>query len=104
LQLLVRELPEQVRARVLDTFATMQTAEGEPPAGTSFERVRERWAAYQTARASAAEAQTHAAAVARALEAVSGDPGALRTAVEGLPSDAAAARTAALAAADACAL
>jgi hypothetical protein len=103
LQLLVRELPERVRARALDTFATMQTGEGEPAEGTSFERVRERWAAYQTARAAAAEAQEHAAAAARALEAVTGEAAALRTAAESLPQGAAEARTAALAAADACA-
>ncbi len=102
LQLLVRELPERVRARVLDTFATMQTQEGDPPEGTSLERLRDRWAAFQTARSAAADAQSRSRALAAALDGVSDDAAGARAAAEALPTDLGEPRAAALAAVEAC--
>ena len=82
LQLLVREQPEAVRARVLETFTAMSTGEGDPPAGVSFEALQEQWGGYVAAAGRARRAQARLDAIIAAREAIREESSGAKAAVD----------------------
>lgn len=100
LQLMVREQPEAVRARVLESFEALSAAEGEPDDGMTIELVRRKWEAFLEAARAAREAQDRVDAAVDAREAAGGPTVEARAAAQAVPADDAPERAAAAEAAD----
>ncbi len=97
-QLLVRDQPEAVRARVLASFEALRAAEAAPAAGVTLESVRAKWRALLDAARVAREAQERLDAAVAARDAVREPSDRARAAAAAVPagdgSELAAARTA----------
>jgi len=87
LQLLVRELPQSVRARVYDSFETLRAEEGEPDEAVTIERIRERWRAFRDHATNAQEVQARLDAAVEARESVREPSPHAREAADAVPPD-----------------
>lgn len=100
LQLLVRELPETVRARVLRAYEPLANEEREPSDDLTIETVRERFTELLQAGTAAHQAQARVDAAVAARDAVRSDSATARAAALRVPEDSAPARAAAVSASE----
>ena len=100
LQLLVREQPEAIRARVLRTYESLGSEERAPEDDLTVEAVRERFTQLVNAGDAAFAAQARVDAAVAAREAARADSAAARTAALAVPDDPLPARAAAVSASE----